>query len=331
MAYKIGLITGSFGRAVNTLAGAHFLANSRHDSRTQNLLNRTFWIFPQSNCFPFLTKALKKYLVIIPERWAILYRILSKFTFISRFFVVSQDDFNDFAVQAYSFSHKTFEMPEDSTSFERFNVVVSKKKINLDNLILVHLRDSSWDLENGLSLDYIKSQEYRNSNMVRASKLIQILLSLGYSVITTGRIQTKQVFNFDDKFFDYARWAYSTDEIDFFLWSKCVAAIGTLNGGCQPGFLFKKRFLILDYSDPISTIHQSFPLYALGDIYVLPRPRVDAQVQYEQSNLSLISSESLECFLNDNAANEACWHQIDNIWVYGINGVSQASESFKFV
>jgi len=326
MAYKIGLITGSFGRAVNTLAGAHFLANSKDNFKAQNSLARTFWVFPQSSRFPFLTKALKKYLIIIPSGWMILYKAVTKFKFISRFFVASQDDFNDFAVQAYSPSHKMFEMPEKLATFENFNAIVSKKKINLDNLILVQIRDSHWDLASGLSASYINSQKYRNSNTLNVSQIIQVLLSFGYSVVTTGRIQTKEVFNFQDNFFDYASWAHATDEIDFFLWSKCVAAIGTLNGGCQPGFLFKKRFLILEYSDPLSIIHQSFPRYNLGDIYVVPRPMVDSREPSEPMLLSENMDKILECFFRNNGVNDPSWSQYENIWAYSFNSVSRTGE-----
>jgi len=270
---RFGLITPSYGRLIAFLSAVYFL---RPDSSKLNLnilekLDKTFWIFPSEAQYPITSSLLRREIRILPPKFLKLYKFLTRFESVFGAFVASQDDLNHLTTQSWSHDFNILDhicLPHASSSLVQSALA---NGVDLRNFYIINTRDSDWDLLSRQSREYVATQDFRNSNLDDYREFVHLIISMGSSVIRTGRSLTPLFLNPVKGFLDYASETIVSEENDYFLWSNSKKAIVTLNGGCNLGFLFKKPMLIWDYPESLESLSDTVELYPINHLYLVRR------------------------------------------------------------
>lgn len=114
--------------------------------------------------------------------------------------------------------------------------ILDNKKIPLNNIICLHVRDS------GFKKDFNRKL-YRNSNINNYLELIKYLIDKNYYVIRMGD-HTSAKINFSNKnFLDYSRSEVNSRLMDLFLISECKFFVGNQSGIMDTAYMFNKPTL----------------------------------------------------------------------------------------
>lgn len=270
---KIGHITSSYGRLVDLLAATLILKENPHTCLDcYKKLKSTTWIFPKMNSFPFIADELSRVLKIHQKEFWTLYRILTKRNMISKFFTVSQDDFNHIWKGSYGNLDLGNLLTLQRTINRELHASVDYLKSSTKGLIGFYARDNTWDFSMGQTHEYLKNENFRNPPKYQSAQFVDSLVNLGYGVIRLGR-SSNPLFNVPKKnFFDYASdFSKTSDANDFYLWRQVDVGIASVGGACQPGFFFGKPFLIWDFAEPIKNIKSRLESYAFPNVILVPR------------------------------------------------------------
>jgi putative glycosyltransferase (TIGR04372 family) len=270
---RLGIITSSYGRLLGFLSAILYIQSEDNLIEPLNIptFRRNLWIFPDEHRYPYIGSLLRERINILPSYFIWLYRIVTKFKWLSNLFVISQDSFNLHQSLAWSNNFSMLDELGQINPTQELLRFLEEAQVNLEHYVVLHTRDSSWYQTLGISQAYVNREDYRNSNMDDFREIAKILLSRGYSVIRTGRSDSP-LFDKEIKgYFDYASSSFSNDQDDFFLWQKTKWAVSTLNGGSNLGLLFKKRMLIWDYPEPTSHLANAIPFYPPNHVFLLQR------------------------------------------------------------
>ena len=269
----IGHITSSYGRLVNLFAVSVLLRQKQFKCvDCYNKITKTIWVFPNQNTFPFITEELRHFLDIKSTTSLTQYRVLSKFSAISKMFTTSQDDFNHISINAYGDPFPGDFIPVEKIFDSNLKHRVERLRRDTRGLIGFYSRDNDWDSSMGRTEKYLDVESYRNPSQAQSEHLVSMLLKLGYGVIRLGRASSKLMGIEHPNFFDYASSSRETqDKADFFLWSEIDFSVATVGGACQPGFFYGKPFLLWDFAEPIQNIINTIPRYPLGRVILVPR------------------------------------------------------------
>ena len=171
-----------------------------------------------------------------------------------------------------SYAHNVWKKSKSSNTFNNLKADLNinhiltnyskKLKINFDNYVTIHIRDSGFYKDN--------SRQTRNADIETYVKLISKLQKKGYTVVKLGDKESKKIENLEEidqsKYFDYAKSNLKSEKNDLIFISQAKFHIATPSGLSLIPMIFNKK----SFWTNMNTVSQSLG-FIEGDITIFKK------------------------------------------------------------